>query len=168
MHQLPHVIQNSDLSLRSSLDNNSLENMSIDISLEKSSSERLPNRSGMASVCNQSGISEIILSTDSALQPVYLLPILSQMSLDKRWLMWIADEPSINKEWLSALGIDAAQILHIKSETHCFLEICCKALAAGTGHLIIEWSGKISDECIEMLEIAARKGNSNALLIRRR
>lgn len=163
MRQLPLVIQNSDLSLSSALDNHCLDSMPMDISLESSTNSLTNESTG-----NQSGISEIILATDSALQPIYLLPILSQMSIDKRWLMWIADEPSINREWVSALGIDAAQVLHIKSEKSCFLDICCKALSAGTGHLIIEWPGKISDNCLDELEAAAKKGNSNALLIRRR
>lgn len=152
MRQLPLVIHNSDLSLSSSVDN---------------------HVSSPATPCTDaahtgSGISEIILSTDSALQPIYLLPILSQMALDKRWLMWIADEPCINRQWVSALGIDASQVLHIKSEQRCLQEICSKALAAGTGHLIIEWPGKISDDALEELEAAAKKGNSHALLIRRR
>ena len=122
----------------------------------------------IASKQSQSGISEIILATDSALQPVFLLPILAQMSLDKRWLMCIGDEPSINRNWVLALGIDAAQVLHIKTEEHCFLEVCCKALAAGTGHIIIEWAGKITDEQLDELDDAAKQGNSHGLLIRRR
>lgn len=116
----------------------------------------------------KAGINEIILAADSALQPIYLLPILQQMSLDKRWLMWIADEPSINRQWVNALGIDASQILHINAEVQCFLEVCCKALAAGTGHIIIEWTGKITEDELAQLDLAAQQGNSHALLIRRR
>jgi cell division inhibitor SulA len=126
------------------------------------------NHHSLASLSAQAGISEIILATDSALQPMYLLPILSQMSLDKRWLMWVADEPSISRNWLSSLGVDASEILHITSEQNCLLEVCRKALAAGTGHLIIEWPGKISDHELEELENAAKQGNSHALLVRRR
>ena len=144
MRQLQLGIQNPELALSSSL------------------------KSGSRSAHAQAGISEIILSSDSALQPVYLLPILSQMSLDKRWLMWLADEPSINRHWVSALGIDASQVLHINAEANCFHQVCCKALAAGTGHLIIEWPGKISEHDLEQLEEAAKQGSSHALLIRRR
>jgi cell division inhibitor SulA len=90
------------------------------------------------------------------------------MSRDKRWLMWLADEPSINRNWLAALGIDVSQVLHINAESECFHKVCCKALAAGTGHLIIEWPGKISDEELFELEEAAKIGASHALLIRRR
>jgi len=141
MRQLPLGIQNSELALSSGL-----------------TTAQQP----------KSGISEIILATDSALQPIYLLPILAQMSLDKRWLMWIADEPCINRKWVSALGIDTAQVLHINAEEHCLLHVCCKALAAGTGHIIIEWVGKISDEQLAQLDEAAKLGNSHGLLIRRR
>lgn len=141
MRQLQLGIQNSELALSSGLTTN-----------------KQP----------QSGISEIILATDSALQPVFLLPILAQMSLDKRWLMCIGDEPSINRNWVLALGIDAAHVLHIKTEAHCFLQVCCKALAAGTGHLIIEWAGKITDAELAELDEAAKQGSSHGLLIRRR
>jgi len=138
----------------------------------KSSELTLSSRIGRIesnnSMSNNAGISEIILSTDSALQPIYLLPLLSQMSLDKRWLMWLADEPSINREWVSALGIDASHVLHISAEPECFHRVCCKALAAGTGHLIIEWPGQIDAEQLSELEDAARIGSSHALLIRRR
>ncbi len=146
MRQLPLGIQNSELALSSRLENIELKNTTQ----------------------NNAGISEIILATDSALQPIYLLPILAQMSLDKRWLMWLADEPSINRNWVSALGIDAAQVLHISAEYECFHQVCCKALAAGTGHLIIEWPGQINPEQLAALEIAAKAGSSHALLIRRR
>lgn len=145
MRQLQLGIQNPELALSSAANSHSIGNSSA-----------------------QAGISEIILAADSALQPMYLLPILSQMSLDKRWLMWLADEPSINRNWLSALGMDASQILHITAEENCFHQVCCKALAAGTGHLIIEWPGKFSDNELEELEYAAKHGNSHALLIRRR
>jgi cell division inhibitor SulA len=146
MRQLQLGIQNSELAMSSRL-------------------ERMDSRS---SDLSNAGISEIILASDSALQPIFLLPILSQMSLDKRWLMWLADEPSINRDWVSALGIDAAQVLHINAEPECFHQVCCKALAAGTGHLIIEWPGQISPAQLDELEQAAREGCSHALLIRRR
>jgi cell division inhibitor SulA len=121
-----------------------------------------------SSVSNNAGISEIILAADSALQPIYLLPLLSQMSLDKRWLMWLADEPSINRHWITSLGINASQVLHINAENECFHKVCCKALAAGTGHLIIEWPGQVSSAQLTELEDAAKVGSSHALLIRRR
>lgn len=146
MRQLPLGIQSSELTLSSRLERIDANN----------------------STSNNAGISEIILATDSALQPIYLLPLLSQMSLDKRWLMWLAEEPSINRQWASALGIDASLVLHINAEQECFHRVCCKALAAGTGHLIIEWPGQISSEQLKELEDAAIIGSSHALLIRRR
>ncbi|MEH6448004.1 MAG: SulA-like leucine-rich domain-containing protein [Oleispira sp.] len=146
MRQLPLGIQSSELTL-------------------SSRHGRVDSNNSMS---NNAGISEIILATDSALQPIYLLPLLSQMSLDKRWLMWLAEEPSINRQWASALGIDASLVLHINAEQECFHRVCCKALAAGTGHLIIEWPGQISSEQLKELEDAAIIGSSHALLIRRR
>ncbi len=150
MRQLSLGIKNSELALN--------------LSLDEDNNKSFNHETG----ATQAGISEIILATDSALQPMYLLPILSQMSIDKRWLMWIADEPTINRHWAVSLGIDTAQILHINAEKACFHQVCCKALAAGTGHLIIEWPDQISVEDLAELEAAAKKGNSHALLVRRR
>lgn len=156
MRQLPLGIQNSALTLSSRIVKNETGHSPTNPSTNRTSNT------------NNAGISEIILAADSALQPMYLLPLLSQMSRDKRWLMWLADEPSINRNWLAALGIDVSQVLHINAESECFHKVCCKALAAGTGHLIIEWPGKISDEELFELEEAAKTGASHALLIRRR
>lgn len=155
MRQLPLVIQHSDLSLSSSIETSAIDNCMCPAALHNS-------------IQTNSGISEIIISADSALQPIYLLPILSQMAIDKRWLMWVAEKPAINRDWITAMGIDAAQILHVSSQKNSLHKICCKALAAGTGHLIIEWEGTISEHELLELEEAAREGNSNALLIRRR
>lgn len=120
------------------------------------------------STASRGSVNEIILAQDSALQPIYLLPILAQLSVDERWLMWLAEENTINRHWVSAMGLDASQVLHINAKNDNFLNICCKALAAGTGHLVIEWPGKIDDWAFEELQAAANKGNSQALLIRRR
>ncbi|MBQ0732140.1 MAG: hypothetical protein KBT75_15675, partial [Oleispira antarctica] len=78
MRQLPLGIQNSELTLSSS------------IGKVESGSCASSTNTGNSSLSNNAGISEIILAADSALQPIYLLPLLSQMSLDKRWLMWLA------------------------------------------------------------------------------
>jgi cell division inhibitor SulA len=156
MRQLPLGIQNSELTLSSHL--GGVESNTC-VSDKNTSNNLVPNTAG---------ISEIILAADSALQPVYLLPLLSQMSFDKRWLMWLADEPSINRNWVASLGIDASQVLHINAENECFHRVCCKALAAGTGHLIIEWPGEIGNNELAELEEAAKVGSSHALLIRRR
>ncbi|MFQ3172563.1 MAG: cell division inhibitor SulA [Oleispira sp.] len=156
MRQLPLGIQNSELTLSSRVEK------------AESTECALSTHSSNSPSSNNAGISEIILAADSALQPIYLLPLLSQMSIDKRWLMWLADEPSINRHWVASLGIDASQVLHINAENECFHRVCCKALAAGTGHLIIEWPGQVSSEQLSELEDAAKVGSSHALLIRRR
>jgi len=113
-------------------------------------------------------VNEIILAHDSALQPIYLLPILAQLSSGERWLTWVAAENTLNRSWVAAMGVNPAQILHITPKTDDFLSTCCKALAAGTGHLVIEWPTDLQDWQFDLLQAAAAKGESQALLIRRR
>jgi len=113
-------------------------------------------------------VNEIILAQDSALQPIYLLPILAQLSVDERWLTWVAAENTLNRNWVAAMGLNPSQVLHIAPKADNFLDICCKTLAAGTGHLVIEWPGKIEDWEFDLLQQAAIQGGSQALLIRRR
>lgn len=113
-------------------------------------------------------VNEIILAQDSALQPIYLLPLLAQLSVDERWLTWVAMENTLNRNWVAAMGLNPSQVLHIAPQSDRFLDICCKTLAAGTGHLVIEWPGKIEDWEFDLLQQAAVQGGSQALLIRRR
>lgn len=120
---------------------------------------------------NTGSVTEIIINSDSAIQPVHLLPLLNQISIDERWLMWIAEaqhsSPSLDRRWVQALGVKEDQVAHIKCHNN-MLEVSRKALAAGTGHLIIEWQDDLTTEQYELLQTAANKGNSHALIIRRR
>lgn len=124
--------------------------------------------SGISQHSQAGSVNEIILAQDSALQPIYLLPILAQISEDERWLTWVAAENTLNRNWVAAMGLNPSQVLHISPKADNFLDICCKTLAAGTGHLVIEWPGKIEDWEFDLLQQAAISGSSQALLIRRR
>lgn len=117
---------------------------------------------------HEGSVSEVILSADSALQPIYLLPMLAHLASNDRWLMWVSEENMINRRWVSSLGLNASRILYLQPDESDFASICCKALAAGTGHMIIEWSGDLDNQTLKRLESAAEKGGSHALLIRRR
>ena len=121
---------------------------------------------------NTGSITEVIISSDSAVQPVHLLPLLHPISIDARWLMWVSDElhasPSLDRRWVQALGVKEESVLHLTAKSNELLKISCKALAAATGHLIIEWDGDLNNSQFSALQKAANKGNSHALIIRRR
>ena len=113
-------------------------------------------------------INEIILATDSAIQPFYLLPIVAQISQDQRWLTWIAQETLITREWVASVGVKEEQVMLLPPIKKDLLPLCCKALATGTAHLIIEWPGDLEEWQLEQLQKAADMGNSHAMVIRRR
>lgn len=121
---------------------------------------------------NHGSITEVIISNDSAIQPVHLLPLLNQISIDERWLMWVSDvqhaSPSLDRRWVQALGVKQERVVHLTCRNDNMLAISCKALAAKTGHLIIEWQGDLNTQDFDLLQKAANKGHSHALIIRRR
>jgi cell division inhibitor SulA len=115
----------------------------------------------------EGSLNEIIISQDSALQPALLLTLLTKMSVDERWLMWISNQESIHRAWINHLGVDTNRVLHLRP-TKNMLNLAIRALEVGTGHAIIEWTGELLDYDFKVLQAAAYKGKTHALIIRYR
>ena len=117
---------------------------------------------------SRGSVNEIILATDSAIQPFYLLPMVAHISQDQRWLTWVAQETLITREWVASVGVKEEQVLLLSPVKQDLLSLCCKALAAGTAHMIIEWPCELEQWQLEQFQHAADQGSSHAIIIRRR
>src|SRR5690554_3998659 len=58
-------------------------------------------------------LTEMILSENSTIQPVQMLPLLAQCDTNTRWLMWLSPDRVINKKWLTKMGLEKAPIIHL-------------------------------------------------------
>ncbi len=115
-----------------------------------------------------SGVTELVLTSDSPEQLALLLPMIAFLSnaSHDRWITWIAPH-NINRELLESFGVNTRYIRVIHAQDpQALLWITWEALSAGNSHTVISSLGKLSDKELSQLEVAAAKGQCQGLLLR--
>jgi len=135
-----------------------------------------PETQGQTCTTNQTctthvvgNVTEIIVSPEQAENIQMLLPMMTQLNQDNRWLAWIDPPQSLLNRWQQQSGIIANQIMILRSTaTKSTLEITQQALSAGTCHAVIAWTNQLSKKDFGLLEAASAKGNSHGVVMRYR
>ncbi len=115
-----------------------------------------------------SGVTELVLTSDSPEQLSLLLPMIAYLSnsAKDRWITWIAPH-NISKDFLESYGVNTRFIRVIHAQNpQALLWITWEALSAGNSHTVISSPGKLSDKELSQLEVAAAKGQCQGLLLR--
>jgi cell division inhibitor SulA len=119
---------------------------------------------------SRANVTEIILTKDKADCIQMLLPMLTHLNQEKRWLAWIDPPIQLLKQWRQThetLATEDIMILR-SNDSHSAYELTEKALNAGTCHAVIVWTNKLSNNEFEQLEDASSKGNSHGIILRYR
>lgn len=116
-----------------------------------------------------SGVTELVLTSNSPEQLQILLPMLAFLSNqhENRWITWIAPE-YLNRQVLEAYGVNTCCIRLIHCAPENLLWVTWEALASGTSNTVIASPGKLSEKELHHLEAAAHKGQCQGLLLRAR
>lgn len=115
-----------------------------------------------------SGVTELVLTSDSPEQLALLLPMIAFLShaSSDRWITWIAPH-NISRELLQSYGVNTRYIRVIHCQNpQTLLWITWEALAAGNSHTVISSPGKLTDKELSQLELAAAEGKCQGLLLR--
>lgn len=126
-----------------------------------------PSEDTNSSIAN---VTEIIIAKNKADSIQMLLPMLNNLSQEKRWLAWIDPPIQLLKQWqetYSTLAMEEIMILR-SSDTNSAFELSKKALEAGTCHAVIAWTNLLSNNEFEQLEEASAQGNSHGIFLRSR
>jgi cell division inhibitor SulA len=114
------------------------------------------------------GVTELVLTSDSPEQVALLLPMIAFLSnaCSDRWITWIAPH-NISRQLLESYGINTRYIRVIHCQNpQTLLWITWEALSAGNSHTVISSPGKLTDKELAQLELAARNGDCQGLLLR--
>ncbi len=122
-----------------------------------------------APAVSTSGVTELVLTSNSPEQLQLLLPMLAFLSNqhENRWITWIAPE-YLNRQVLEAYGVNTQCIRLIHCAPENLLWVTWEALASGTSNTVIASPGKLSEKELHHLEAAAHKGQCQGLLLRAR
>ncbi|MEC7815046.1 MAG: SulA-like leucine-rich domain-containing protein [Pseudomonadota bacterium] len=114
-------------------------------------------------------VTEIILPEGQVENFQLLLPMLTQLNQEKRWLAWIDPPQALVAKWQKMHGIIAGEILVLRSTPeHSAQELAERALGAGTCHAVVLWTNRLSRSALEALQSASAKGRSHGVVLRQR
>jgi len=119
---------------------------------------------------HEANVTEIILTRDKADCIQLLLPMLTHLNQDHRWLAWVDPPIQLLKQWGQEHDTSATEDIMIlrSNDNHSAFELTEKALNAGTCHAVIVWTDKLSNEEFYKLESASSKGDSHGIILRYR
>ena len=118
---------------------------------------------------HQANVTEIIIARAKTDGLQMVLPMLTRLSQEKRWLAWIDPPVDVLRNWHQQNNVASDEIMVLRSDAqHSALALSKKALSAGTCHAVIMWTEQLSSEEFEELEHASSQGNSHGIVLRSR
>lgn len=117
----------------------------------------------------QGNVTEIILPPGQVENFQLLLPMLTQLNQERRWLAWIDPPQALVNKWQTLHGIVAGEILVLRSSAdYSAFELAERALGAGTCHAVVMWTSKLSARAFDALHRASAQGRSHGVILRQR
>jgi cell division inhibitor SulA len=114
-------------------------------------------------------VTEIILPEGQVENFQLLLPMLTQLNQEKRWLAWIDPPQALVSKWQKMHGIVAGELLVLRSTPdYPAQELAERALSVGTCHAVVMWTRKLGRAAFESLQKASAEGNSHGVVLRQR
>ncbi|TYC58097.1 LexA family transcriptional regulator [Marinobacter sp. BW6] len=114
-------------------------------------------------------VTEIILPEGQVENFQLLLPMLTQLNQEKRWLAWIDPPQALVSKWQKMHGIVAGELLVLRSTPdYPAQELAERALSAGTCHAVVMWTRKLGRAAFESLQKASAEGSSHGVVLRQR
>ncbi len=138
-------------------------------SMAHAPAQRASKASKGSNAAVEGNVTEIILPEGQIENFQLLLPMLTQLNQEKRWLAWIDPPQSLVSKWQKMRGIVAGELLVLRSTAEYPAgELAERALSAGTCHAVVMWTRKLSRSSLSALEQASAKGNSHGVVLRQR
>lgn len=130
---------------------------------------RARNKPGGADKAPAGNVTEIILPEGQVENFQLLLPMLTQLNQEKRWLAWIDPPQALVSKWQKMHGIVTGELLVLRSTAeYPARQLAEIALSAGTCHAVVMWTGKLARGAFDSLQKAAAEGNSHGVVLRQR
>ncbi|MFW5825219.1 MAG: cell division inhibitor SulA [Marinobacter sp.] len=114
-------------------------------------------------------VTEVILPPGQVENFQLLLPMLTQLNQERRWLAWIDPPQALVSKWQTMHGIVASELLVLRStRDYSAFQLAERALGAGTCHAVVMWTSRLSGRDFSALEQASARGRSHGVILRSR
>ncbi|WP_455817979.1 SOS-induced cell division inhibitor SulA [Pseudomonas cerasi] len=122
-----------------------------------------------ASTCANGLISELIYSEHQPdMTQLLLLPLLQQLGMQSRWLLWLTPQQKLSRDWLQRSGLPLDKVMQSPySGTITTVEAMIKALQTGNYSVVLGWLDEdVSERDRQRLQEAASSGQALGLIMR--
>lgn len=130
---------------------------------------RVQGNDDAATGSDRGNVTEVILPPGQVENFQLLLPMLTQLNQERRWLAWIDPPHALVSKWQTMHGIVANELLVLRStRDYSAFELAERALGAGTCHAVVMWTSRLSRTDFAALEQASAEGRSHGVILRSR
>ncbi|VDZ64616.1 Cell division inhibitor SulA [Serratia odorifera] len=134
-----------------------------------SHSARAMNHSAPVSGANNENglISELVYNEHQPAVAQLLLPLLQQLGMQSRWLLWLTPQQKLSKRWLQQSGLPIDKVVQLSQISPLnTVEAMEKALLTGNYSVVLGWLPDLTDEDRLKLRRAAELGNAYGFIMR--
>lgn len=134
-----------------------------------SHSARAMNHSAPVSGTNNENglISELVYNEHQPAVAQLLLPLLQQLGMQSRWLLWLTPQQKLSKRWLQQSGLPIDKVVQLNQISPLnTVEAMEKALLTGNYSVVLGWLPDLTDEDRLKLRRAAELGNAYGFIMR--
>ncbi|ACS86474.1 SOS-induced cell division inhibitor SulA [Musicola paradisiaca] len=113
-------------------------------------------------------ISEIVYGGEQPVFAPLLLPLLQQLGMQSRWLLWLSPQQKLSRPWLQQSGLPLNKMIAFHHLDPAYIvDAMEKALITGNYSVVLCWlNTEVSDEQKMRLRHAAQHGNTYGFIIR--
>lgn len=117
---------------------------------------------------NKNGlISELVYHEHQPAVAQLLLPLLQQLGMQSRWLLWLTPQQKLSKRWLQQSGLPVGKMVQLSQISPLdTVEAMEKALLTGNYSVVLGWLPDLTEEDRLKLRRAAELGNAYGFIMR--
>lgn len=128
----------------------------------------MPSPSFEASSSHLGGlISEFVYSEDQPALAQILLPLLHHLGAQSRWLLWLAPQQKLSRNWLRHSGLPVDKVVQLRAiQPTSTVDAMEKALQSGNYSVVLGWLPELTDKERQRLQRAAQSGCAYGFIMR--
>ncbi|MFI8418202.1 SOS-induced cell division inhibitor SulA [Serratia sp. NPDC078593] len=112
-------------------------------------------------------ISELVYNEHQPAIAQLLVPLLQQLGMQSRWLLWLTPQQKLSKLWLQQSGLPLEKVVQLSQITpQNTVEAMEKALLTGNYSVVLGWLPDLTDDDRLKLRRAAELGNAYGFIMR--
>ncbi|WON78241.1 SOS-induced cell division inhibitor SulA [Serratia sp. UGAL515B_01] len=112
-------------------------------------------------------ISEFVYNEQQPVVAQLLLPLLQQLSMQSRWLLWLTPQQKLSKSWIAQAKLPVHKVVQLNQiSPMATVDAMARALLTGNYSVVLGWLPDLTEQERLKLSQAADLGNAYGFIMR--